>query len=77
MIQFALGPSESVLASKSVFHHFFGLGSGFEWIKSFSGFTSPFVSGVTYSLGAQVSQLSDDRTKPTADSEAVAGSTPK
>ena len=57
MIQFALSPSESVLANKHLWHHFFGLGTGFQYIKDFSEFTSPLVAGVTYSLGAHASSI--------------------
>jgi hypothetical protein len=57
MIRFSLGPQSSVLVNESVWHHFFGIGYGHYWLRDFSHFSLPCLSGLAYSLGAAIAGL--------------------
>jgi hypothetical protein len=56
MIRFAIGPSESVVIPEGIWQHFFSVGSeqssGYRWIRDFSTYTLPMISGVAYSIGS-------------------------
>ncbi len=56
IVLFVAEPSESVITREGILRHFFSLGlesaSGQRWIRDFSRYTLPTISGVMYSLGA-------------------------